>query len=218
MNANVANILRCFWKAKPDELHHGLAWYAQAAGESCRRIPDYNRETVLGVVAALSPQTAWARNIKYAEMLIYEGRCPSTGTRMRTASDILAGANPAERLGGNKVRSFYECLRDQESDAVCVDGHAFSCWSGERIATSKCPRIGDKLYGVIADDFREAARVVGVRPHQVQAATWVTWRRLHGVRQEIDRDLGKERSRGNLRVRADGAHSPIPARFHIQEA
>lgn len=218
MNPNVAHILRCFWKAKPDELHHGLTWYTQAAGEACRRIPDYDRDTVLGVVAALSPQTAWARNIRYAELLIYQGRCPSTGARMKTANDILAGASPAERLGGNKVRAFFECLRDQECGAVCVDGHAFSCWSGERIVTSKTPRIGDKLYGVIADDYREAAHIVGVRPHQVQAVTWVTWRRLHGVRQEVDRDLGKQRNREDLLVRADGAHRTIPARIHVREA
>ncbi len=116
MNPNAANVLRTYWKAKPDQLHHGHLWYAQAAGEACRRIPDYDRETVLGVVAALSPQTAWARNIRYAELLIYEGRCPSTGSRMRTAQDILAGAKPDDRLGGNKVRAFYDCLRDQDSE------------------------------------------------------------------------------------------------------
>src|SRR3954453_1850028 len=82
VNPNTANVLRTYWRARPDELHHGHLWYAQAAGEACRRIPDFDRETVLGVVAALSPQTAWARNIRYAELLVYEGRCPSTGSRM----------------------------------------------------------------------------------------------------------------------------------------
>src|SRR3954470_14192238 len=122
MNPNVAHILRCFWKAKPDELHHGLTWYTQAAGEACRRIPDRDRATVLGVVAALSPQTAWARNIRYAELLIYKGACPSPQSRKAVALDILAGARPEDRLGGNKVKAFYACLNNQGTDAVCVDG------------------------------------------------------------------------------------------------
>jgi hypothetical protein len=193
MNTNVSNILRTYYAATGSEMQHGLTWYAQAAGEACRRIPDHGREAVLGVVAALSPQTAWARNIRYAERLVYHGDCPSTGSRKRTARDILASANPAERLGGNKVKAFYACLRDQDCDAVCVDGHAYSVWAGERIETNRCPRISDRLYDVIAADYREVARILGIKPHQVQAVTWIVWRRLHGVRQEIDRGYGKPR-------------------------
>src|SRR4051812_5158832 len=123
MNANVSNVLRTYYAASALEVQHGLTWYAQASGEACRRIPDHPRAIVLGVVAALSPQTAWARNIRYAERLIYEGDCPSCGSRKATVRDILAGADPVLRLGGNKVRAFYACLMDQDSEAVCVDGH-----------------------------------------------------------------------------------------------
>jgi hypothetical protein len=191
MNPNVSNLLRTYNRATADELQHGLTWYAQASGEACRRIPDRDRDTVLGVVAALSPQTAWARNIRYAERLIYDGACPSPQNRKVVALDILGGARPEERLGGNKVRAFYHCLRDQDSEAVCVDGHAYSSWSGVRIVTSKCPTISDRLYCVIANDFREAAQIVGVRPHQVQAVNWLAWRRMHGVRQEVDQHWGQ---------------------------
>src|SRR4051794_11594518 len=185
MNPNVANILRTFYSATLDEVHHGMNWYAQASGEACRRIPDRPRDVVLGIVAALSPQTAWARNIRYAEHLIYKGDCPSTKARKATARDILGGARPVDRLGGNKVRAFYVCLMNQDCDEVCVDGHAYSCWFGERIETSKTPKIGNRLYRVIADDYREAARILGVKPHQVQAVTWLAWRRLHNVRREV---------------------------------
>src|SRR3954468_8262594 len=152
MNPNVASILRTYYAATADEIHHGMTWYKQAAGEACRRIPDRPKTVVLGVVAALSPQTAWARNISYAERLIYDGDCPSTRARKSTARDILGGARPIDRLGGRKVRAFYTCLMNQDSDEVCVDGHAYSCWSGERIETSKTPHIGVLLYKVIADD------------------------------------------------------------------
>src|SRR4051794_22176224 len=66
MSPNTSNILRCYWRARPDELHEGHMWYSQAADEACRRIPDRGREIILAIVAALSPQTPWARNIQYA--------------------------------------------------------------------------------------------------------------------------------------------------------
>jgi hypothetical protein len=191
MNNNVANVLRTFYSATASEIQHGLTWYFQASGEACRRIPDRDRDIVLGVVAALSPQTAWARTIHYAERLIYEGACPSPQSRRAVALDIMAGARPEERLGGNKVRAFFACLRDQASESVCIDGHAFSCWTGERIATSQCPPISDRLYCVIANDYREGARIVGIKPHQLQAVNWLAWRRIHGVRCEVDRRWGR---------------------------
>jgi len=43
------------------------------------------------------------------------------------------------------------------------------------------PSIGVKLRRTIKEDYREAARTLGVKPNVVQAVTWVCWRRLHGV-------------------------------------
>src|SRR3954452_19274162 len=100
MNPNVNNVLRTYYAANFEEISGGLLFYSQASGEACRRIPDRDRETVLGVVAALSPQCPWARNIRYAELLIYDGDCPSCGARKAVARDILAGARPEDRLGG----------------------------------------------------------------------------------------------------------------------
>ncbi len=69
---------------------------------------------------------------------------------------------------------------------------------------------------MIANDFREAARVVGVKPHQVQAVIWLTWRRLHGVRQEVDPGLGQApaKSRGP-KLRIDGGHNHRTHHVHI---
>src|SRR4051794_31229207 len=63
-----------------------------------------------GVPHAFWPARAGAANILSAELLIHGGGSPSGGSRGGRATDIRGGAGPADRLGGNKVRSFYECL------------------------------------------------------------------------------------------------------------
>ena len=80
---------------------------------------------------------------------------------------------------------------DQGTDAVCIDGHAYSSWAGIRYATSKRPRISNRECHVIADDYREAAGHVGIKPHQMQAINWLAWRRLHDVRREVDPAWGQ---------------------------
>jgi hypothetical protein len=70
-------------------------------------------------------------------------------------------------------------------EAVCVDGHAYSIWLGERVSTSDTPKITPKLYQRIADDYVQATvkinEIMGTRykPSTVQAITWVVHRNLH---------------------------------------
>jgi hypothetical protein len=95
---------------------------------------------------------------------------------------ILSGEDPRDVLGGLKVRAFYECITG--GNQVCVDGHAYSIWLGQRVATSSTPKISPKLYATIAHDYHLAAQQVNqitgkqYTGSQVQAITWVAWRNL----------------------------------------
>jgi hypothetical protein len=40
----------------------------------------------------------------------------------------------------------------------------------------------DKKYKAIADAYRRAAKKLGVRPLEVQAVTWVVWRKIKSYR------------------------------------
>lgn len=194
MEITYGSILAVFFQATEAERHEGLSWYGRAQ-QVARRIAETNDEicfrTVAGVIAALSPNNRWERNVADAEALIkvftYGGDCDALkvstfGKNKAKAIAILKGADPLGVLGGNKVRAFYQCILGD--DDVCVDGHAYSVWLGQRVPTSKTPSISDKLYNKIASDYRLATKeIIGITgdfylPSQVQAVTWVVWRNL----------------------------------------
>ena len=88
-------------------------------------------------------------------------------------------------LNGRKITAFYRCIMG-EDDTVCVDGHAYSIWFGDRLTLKDVPNIGKRLYAEITADYVEAARILTedgypTTCYEIQAITWVTWRRLHGV-------------------------------------
>lgn len=194
MQITHGSILAVFFQATEAERHEGLSWYGRAQ-QVARRIAEINDDicyrTVAGVIAALSPNNRWERNVADAEALIKVFTCggdcdalkvSTFGKNKAKAIAILKGADPLDVLGGNKVRAFYQCI--MQEDAVCVDGHAYSVWLGQRVPTSKTPSISDKLYAKIAEDYRLATKeIIDITgdfylPYQIQAITWVAWRNL----------------------------------------
>lgn len=191
------NILAVFFQASEAELQEGSNWYASAFNTArtiaCRYDLPGGIDTVAAVIAALSPNNRWERNVRDAEALIrvytlggeVDALKVSSYSRNKAkAVRILKGEAPLDVLGGNKVRAFYHCIADHSSLDICIDGHAFSIWSGQRVTTTKTPKLTDKLYASIAEDYRLAAvvirQVTGMcyTARQVQAVTWVVWRNL----------------------------------------
>lgn len=196
MNITHGSILAVFFSASTAELCEGREWYSQANMYACELAFKYNVhvETAAGVIAALSPNNRWNRNLIDAEALIKayvnggnvdDVKVSTFNKNKAKAVSILEGTSPLDALGGRKVRAFYLCIMYE--DAVCVDGHAYSIWLGQRVATTKTPSISAKLYEQIADDYRKATAQINtitgqhLTPAQVQAVTWVVWRNLnHG--------------------------------------
>ena len=83
-------------------------------------------------------------------------------------------------LKGPKLCEFFNCILGDSGD-VCIDGHAYSIWIGDRVTLANVPSIGKKLRQTIKADYQQAAQSLGVQPHVVQAITWCAWRRIHGV-------------------------------------
>ena len=82
-------------------------------------------------------------------------------------------------LSGPKLQEFAACI-DGRPD-VCIDGHAFCIWAGERTGLKDVPAIGVKLRREIKADYLAVAEHLGMEPYELQAITWCAWRRLHGV-------------------------------------
>jgi len=189
------NILAVFLNATDLERINGAQWYlvanqAAAVLASRYQIP---LSAAAGVIAALSPNNRWNRNLIDADSLV---RAYSTGglelantikvatynNNKTKALSILNGAEPLDILGGLKVRAFYGCIIGQ--DDVCVDGHAYAIWQGHYIPTTKTPKITPKIYSLIVADYELATDKINLilsadyTPAQIQAITWIAWRRM----------------------------------------
>lgn len=208
--SRITGIIGTYHLATESERINGRNWYKQAHDAALELSAQYpvSGITAAGVIAALSPNNRWSRNVMDASVLI-EAFCEqgpvvagrvkvcTYGANLQKAITILklTGAtveDVAAILHGRKITSFFRCiLGDQQS--VCVDGHSYSVWAGEIITTTATPSIGKALYRQIVNDYREAARLVSLQetdnrhldhitPAQLQAITWVTHRRLRALK------------------------------------
>jgi hypothetical protein len=190
------SILATFFEATDLETVAGSQWYENAKQASLIMADRHNveLEAVVGIIAALSPNNRWERNLADADSLIQayiaggitlvnETKVATYNTNKRKALNILEGCKPLDILGGLKVRAFYNCILGLQDD-VCVDGHAYAIWKGERIPTTKTPTITPRVYAAIAADYKRAAIAINsilsaeYTPAQIQAITWTVWRRL----------------------------------------
>lgn len=182
--------------ASAGEQSEGLTWYQRANFAAVRLADQYEIqiETAAGVIAALSPRNKWDRNLIDAENLIaayvaagYEAceevKVCTFGANKKKAMDILlfsaTGDLVMEILSGPKLIEFFSCIIGE--DDVCIDGHAYSIWFGDRVTLAKVPSIGKKLREEIKKDYLAVAKKNNLKGYEVQAITWVAHRRIHGV-------------------------------------
>lgn len=190
MSQHVQNILSVYHRAGRGEIDAGLRWYLSANEEAERISKTFKRSLieVSAVIAVLSPGLRWERNVGAAERVIAKLPLDGLGVRwydgVRKAERILQGEPCGLVVKGNKVNAFWDNIAfPYTTRKVCVDGHAYAIWSSDRTSLDEVPSISDDLYLRIEDDYIRAASVVGVRPLQLQAITWTTWRRLHKISQ-----------------------------------
>lgn len=178
-----ARILRVYGRATDADIITGRNWYS-AAFDTAMLIGRGNVERGAGILAAYSPQMTWKQNVELAATAIdtgefrghYMANCVKAGR-------IYSGECPLDVLGGCKVRAFYECIVSAgKTDAVCVDRHGIAIALNVSLDDVQRKRFfKPRPYNIIADAFRAAARSVGMYAAELQAITWVTWRREKGL-------------------------------------
>lgn len=187
------NILSIWKQAHKLERSYGIAWYPEAREFAVRLSQAYGvrLETVTRVIAALSPNSEWTRNKKDAREIIAYWRYGREAGKpfprlsayrrnVQKAIDILEG--DLEALKGNKVCAFAEnILQPEVSDNVTVDGHALAIACATRVNLKSIPKINDSEYARFSRVYRETAESLGLRPLQLQAVTWLVWKRIYKV-------------------------------------
>jgi len=195
----IQNIAAVYNLASQSDKNQGLNWYARALTFAVQLSDIYEIETttIVGVIAALSPRNRWERNMQDAESMVKVAANGGTfddlmqlkvctfATGKNKAAAILANkvSDRAELLAilkGPKLCEFFNCILGDVDD-VCIDGHAYSIWVGDRITLANVPSIGKKLRQTIKADYQQAAKNLGLKSHELQAITWVCWKRLHNV-------------------------------------
>ena len=181
------NILAIYDSANATQRFTGATWYYDASGIAYDL--DRNIERSAGVIAALSPQLSWLSNVGAAYSL-YTDRVPDNvlPESVDKALRIMSGESPDSVLGGRKVRSFYRnILLPDAHGPVTVDRHALAIALGVDPDTARFhgpnPKVLERIgaYTYVASAYRGAARERGMRPHEMQAVTWVAWRALTGA-------------------------------------
>lgn len=180
------NVTGVFRQATASEREEGKAWYETARAFALTLDPS-DPGRAAAIIAALSPRLEWGRNMRAAED-VYAGRAPKVlGLNADKANRILAGEDPGSVLKGPKVTAFWYAITDpSDRRAIVIDRHAFDVAAGKSLTdpvrTVLLSRVG--VYDKACETYVRAARIVSRElgevwtPPEVQAAAWVTWRRL----------------------------------------
>ena len=202
LSVNAREIVAKFTLGTSQEVRLGWDWYKSALNIAGRIASKYHIrvEVAAGVIAALSPNNRWERNIIDAENIIkcwaaggtdedvLAVTCCTYSTMKQKALDILTRDIPiVEILNGPKIIEFFNCITNPMLNDVCIDGHAYSVWFGQRLTMKQVPNIGKKLRQQIKTDYVDACTFINEElnesftPADIQAITWVTHKRIHNV-------------------------------------
>jgi len=190
------NIIAVYKMATPDEIKQGIEWYLNATSD-CKNIADRLRlplHIVIGVVSALSPNNKWKRNIVNADELctaFIDGQDMdsikvSTYHKMKQKAWSILRLMPTYDdavtiLNGKKIVSFFKNINGDESE-ITIDGHARNIYYNDRQGlTTPNTNIKKSEYADIQVAYLRASKKLGIKAYELQAITWVVWRRIHGI-------------------------------------
>lgn len=178
-----SNIRAAYELASDSDVLTGRLWY-RSAREIAEQIGNGDYEKGAGILAALSPQKPWKESVRLAKRGATNGVFTGHyGANCEKAGRIWSGDAPLDVLGGRKVRAFYRNIVGELNADVCVDRHALAIALGRDATEQELHRVcnSNKFYDELAAAYKAVAHRVGLEPSELQAITWVCWRRLKGI-------------------------------------
>ena len=202
MTQHLDSIIAMYFSSSKVDRVKGKSWYSNAYSIACTLAKKYDTtsNTVSAVISALSPSNKWNRNVEDAEMMLRANaydldltECkPSTyGNQKLKAIAIIEGSVSDDEtlkgiLNGQKTKSFYANISTNgKTDDCTIDGHSYNVWNGTVTNLNDVPGMTPKTYRMIQDDYRTAAKIISeiegetLTASEIQAITWVAYRRIH---------------------------------------
>lgn len=187
------HVLDIWHKANPDEIEAGKDWYdtAHMLSHALAKETGLSDKQAAGLIAVYSPQTAWANNLINAARVMKNhkgiggkgGGVLATDRQRKAADRILAGEDYEKVLKGKKILAFARLIEDPSHNDAVIDRHAMSVAAGSRAPGDVTSPKSISGYKKWSKAYQDAAAELGLRPHQVQAATWLAQQRMN---QELD--------------------------------
>jgi hypothetical protein len=180
------NISAVYEDASEEEVQNGKQWYhvAHRFAAGLARLHDGDTGRAAGVIAALSPQVSWERNMSMATSVYREQPViGQTGINIEKAKRIYEGEDPLEVLGGKKTRAFYTNISfPDNSGVVTIDRHAVAIALGERDINREHSNLLRRKgnYEELERAYKTAGFRYFLKGSEIQAVTWLVWRDRHG--------------------------------------
>lgn len=177
------NIMKAYRSATPQDHAEGMAWYDEAKAFAASLDNDVARAAA--VIAILSPMTSWPQNVDKARRA-YDGDRTRLGfhaNRDKVSRILDNGEDYRDVLTGPKVTSFFHNIMGSP-DHVTIDRHAVDIAIGKPLSNrERAVWLGVKNRAVLTEAYLRSAVIASresgmtIAPYQVQAATWVWWRK-----------------------------------------
>lgn len=181
------NVLWLYEQADTQSHEDGLQWYADAHEWAEYKAMQYGIETevVAAIISALSPRNEWSRNLADTDRLLmcydrgdHSPDLVKSGTFKKNvvrAWMVRESEDPTIVMTSPKTCAFVDNITWPEGDAVTVDVWAYRVAEGDLTLPARGFR--QSVYDEYVEVYREAASLVGLRPCELQAITWVEARR-----------------------------------------
>lgn len=162
---------------------NGADWYteANAIAREMAQMSGYTLEQTAGIIAALSCNTSWLRNLQTAWEFCRTGNTGHLQIALDKAQAITKTTDKEEilkALHSDKLRNFFLNIAYPDmAGPVTIDRHAFNAARYGRRVTDKT-RVTPKRYRETAELYRAAAAALKMKPHVLQAIVWSNYRNL----------------------------------------
>ncbi len=189
----IKNILKMYSRAIPVEIEYGSRWYRVAHQEIKERVSipySVPMNIACGIVAVLSPRCVWEANVSDALKIVIAHRSSlpidafsvTTYGANKVKAWRLIGEGDMSCMRGNKVKAFYDNLLFPECSLdVTIDGHAINIARGG-VGLVKGSDFSGKEFQEIGRAYQLAGQKVNLRGLEIQAITWLAYKRVYGIR------------------------------------